>query len=134
MKRATTRLALAAVVAMATSGPATASPLTADPGDLAVIRDAMVASLLPTTNKDVSQLIESARLSITRMTPDGTWPDVDVANVERNNWKLRTHLDRALVLAKAAAAIGRRDGRADPALAKASAAARFPRSGRRPPF
>jgi chondroitin AC lyase len=98
-----------------------AAPLSATPGDLTVMRDRIVASLLP-TGDDADHLMRSAKDVAALMTADHTWSDVDTTNAERNNWKLRTQLDRALLLAKAAA-LARRDGRPDPAIAQASVAA-----------
>lgn len=117
-----TSLAAAILTALsAIASSAAAPPLSATPDDLSTMRDRMVASLLP-TGRDADHLVNSAKQVASRMTPDHTWPDVDTTNAERNNWKLRTHLDRALLLAKAAA-IARRDGQANPTFSQASVAA-----------
>lgn len=86
--------------------------------DLETIATRYVGAILP-TGQDATTLRAEARRLTQKMTADHTWPDIDTASQARSAWPLRDHLDRALVLAKAAAA-ARRDGHPDPVCAAAA--------------
>ena len=49
---------------------------------------------------------------LTRMAPDGTWPDIDYADQNRTYWKVQGHANRAVLLAAAALTAGESTDRA----------------------
>lgn len=70
--------------------------------DLATIRQRFVQSVLPHDPDQIKHLEALAEQYRTTLQPNGRWADIDYTNQDRANWKLRGHLDRALVMAEAA--------------------------------
>jgi len=83
-----------------TSSPS--STVVGDP-ELRLILDRYVHSVLPPEGQPrraLDQLAEAYRKSLN---PDGTWPDIDYKDASRAKWVTADHLQRVLVMAKAAA-------------------------------
>ena len=94
------------------------------PTDLGRLRDQMRQYLLqptPKTSEDVftSSSIPQVQQWTASLQPDGTWSDIAYHDQTPNFWKTAGHLNRTLAMAKRYAAI-RRDGKADPALRRAT--------------
>ena len=82
---------------------------------VAVVRQRLVRSLLPTDRAAIDSLNELAAKDAASLDADGHWPDVDYASQERSEWAVADHLDRVLRMAKSARVL-REEGRPDAAL------------------
>ncbi|HEX5244364.1 MAG TPA: hypothetical protein VFW23_13960, partial [Tepidisphaeraceae bacterium] len=82
---------------------------------VAVVRQRLVQSLLPTDRAAIESLNELAAKNAASLSADGHWPDVDYASQERSEWATADHLDRVLRMAKAERVL-REEGRPDSAL------------------
>lgn len=82
---------------------------------VAVVRQRLVQSLLPTDRAAIDSLNELAAKDGASLSADGHWPDIDYVSQERSEWAAADHLDRVLRMAKAARVL-REQGRPDAAL------------------
>lgn len=71
--------------------------------DIALVRSRYVASVLPSASDD-AYLRAQAAGNAASLRPDGSWPDIDYSATARSRWVTADHLDRVLVMAKAARA------------------------------
>ncbi|HEV2486318.1 MAG TPA: polysaccharide lyase family 8 super-sandwich domain-containing protein [Terracidiphilus sp.] len=84
--------------------------------DLATVRERYVRSVLPVGEAAVSQVEEAARKYAATLRDDGSWADIRYDDVTpRLVWASSVHLNRLLVMAKAAR-IARDEGHADEVL------------------
>jgi len=95
-----------------------ASALSAAAADVATVRDRLVRSVLPTRTQDKEHLRKLATQHATAQANDGSWPDLDYAGKQRGQWAPADHLQRLLVIAKAAR-LARDAGNPDPQLVSA---------------
>jgi chondroitin AC lyase len=83
--------------------------------DVAIIRQCLADSVLPTAAADILRLHNLARQYADALQPDGHWPDVDYHDGARSLWTTAHHLDHTLVMAKAAR-MDRNNGQPDAAM------------------
>jgi chondroitin AC lyase len=105
---------LATQSAAPATGQKASIPASAE-GDLAVVRDRFVHSVLPVGDAAVEQVNALSRKDAAALGADGSWPDINYADQSRSIWAASSHLDRMLVMAKAAR-LARNGGHPDPAL------------------
>jgi chondroitin AC lyase len=89
------------------------------PGDvsssaIALIRERYISSVLPAGPVQTKNLKDLSAQYTETLGSDGTWSDVDYQSVARSNWSAADHLNRTLVMAKAAA-FDRKAGHTDQA-------------------
>jgi len=85
--------------------------------DLELIRTRLIDSLLPRDPAGMQALSAGAARYSSEINAQFTWADADPSDKTANNWSMRKHFDRMLILAKASAA-AKRSGRADAALTR----------------
>lgn len=83
--------------------------------DLTTVRDRFVRSVLPAGDEAKAQIASAGATYASSLQPDGSWADIDYANTERSVWANSHHLERMLVMAKAAR-VKRNSGHPDEAL------------------
>ncbi len=76
--------------------------------DLEILKNRVVASLLPRGPREKKTLLRKAHRILRSLREDGTWKDVDYASRNRSAWRAAKHLDRCLLLARAARLSGSR--------------------------
>jgi chondroitin AC lyase len=95
-----------------TDGLATAASPDAD---LAVVRDRFVRAVLPVGESAIEQVNATSRKHAAALGADGSWSDINYTDVARSVWVNSEHLNRMLVMAKAAR-LARNGGHPDEAL------------------
>jgi chondroitin AC lyase len=70
--------------------------------DLRVILDRYVQSVLPPSGQPQRAVVALAETYRKSLRVDGTWPDINYRDASRANWATADHLQRVLVMAKAA--------------------------------
>ena len=95
-------LALALAVASVTIASSAQQLETPADSSLAVIRDRFVHSVLPVESVSVAQAHHQSAKYLATLQPDGSWPDINYADTARSTWATADHLNRMLVMAKAA--------------------------------
>jgi chondroitin AC lyase len=95
-----------------TDGLATAASPDAD---LAVVRDRFVRAVLPVGDSAIEQVNATSRKYAAALGADGSWSDINYTDVARSVWVNSGHLNRMLVMAKAAR-LARNGGHPDEAL------------------
>lgn len=83
--------------------------------DLAVVRDRFVRSVLPIGKSAVEQVNAASRKYAAALEADGSWADINYNDAARSVWANSDHLNRLLVMAKAAR-VARNSGHPDVAL------------------
>lgn len=70
--------------------------------DLATVRDRFVRSVLPAGDAAIADVNAAAAKNAAALSADGSWVDINYNNAERSVWANGDHLNRLLVMAKAA--------------------------------
>jgi chondroitin AC lyase len=83
----------AAVLARAATGD--------PPGDLRVVRERLVRSILPSDPAAIDEIGRSASRLAALLRDDGSWGDIDYADQARSDWRAKEHLDRLLLMSRA---------------------------------
>ncbi len=91
------------------------SAAASDDADLAVVRDRFVRSVLPAGDAALAEVNAASRKYADALGADGSWADIKYADDARSVWANGEHLNRMLVMAKAAR-VARNGGRADEVL------------------
>ena len=94
------------------AGQVTAASLDAD---LAVVRDRFVRAVLPVGDSAIEQVNAASRKYTDALGADGSWSDINYTDEARSVWVNADHLNRMLVMAKAAR-LARNGGHPDEAL------------------
>jgi chondroitin AC lyase len=69
---------------------------------ITIIRQRLADSVLPRDSANTSRLRALSQKYADTLQPDGSWSDIDYHNQARSLWPVAQHLDRTLVMAKAA--------------------------------
>lgn len=83
--------------------------------DVATVRERFVRSVVPQGQSAIAEVNELSDKYSAELAADGSWPDIHYTDAARSQWVNAGHLDRMLVMAKAAR-VKRDDGHADEAL------------------
>ncbi len=83
--------------------------------DIAVVRDRFVRSVLPVGDAAIEEVVAASRKDAEALQADGSWSDIKYTDDARSVWANGEHLNRMLVMAKAAR-VARNGGHADEAL------------------
>lgn len=70
--------------------------------DLATVRDRFVRSVLPSGAAAIADVDSASEKYAAALNPDGNWSDINYNNAERSVWANGEHLNRLLVMTKAA--------------------------------
>jgi chondroitin AC lyase len=94
---------LAAFAAFLVPTPAFAFSSDASASAIARVRERYVSSVLPTEPLQMSSLERLGKKYAHELRRDGNWSDIDYQSQAQSEWRTAEHLDRTLVMAKAAA-------------------------------
>jgi chondroitin AC lyase len=94
-------LLVALVVFPAPAGPAAATPgISVKDKDLDLLKQRLVASLLPAQSRGSGPTLRSALDLAAQLKPDGSWADINYADQTPGNWATSGHLSRVASMAR----------------------------------
>ena len=93
-------IAVALTSALMFSG-SSAEVIAATPPPIDVIRDRITALRIPTSTAACNATLSQAAKALSTQLKDGTWPDLDYEDTDREHWSCAPHLQRMVSLATA---------------------------------